>query len=272
MAEELDEQIWEQFLAQHQSLVSSLDTHASLLAQMRKHCIDGGPVVGLIETRLITTENMIATFKESTDSLREVVRQEEAPPKATSYSIPIVAAPEPHVSNPPVIDPSGLFTVDTNPTPLEHLFRDKTTNGDESKKHAKRKASDLENHAQVRNSGSGHAPQSKKARSNHQQSEEAVGEDDSFIRGVEARSRAKEERRKARTEKKRKRQSDGSTNSVNKGPKNKKQKQKHTPKLPATTKPVETQTKKGNKRNKEEAASNGAPNGRPIKKRKKSKS
>lgn len=271
--------------------MSSLDTHASLLAEMRKHCADGSPAGGLIETRLVTTENLIATFRESTEALvgtfpfppplrlsttgliqrrqREVVRQEELIPDVASHPIPSVPAPKPHVPTEPIVDPSGLFTVDTNPTPVDHLLRHQAAAGDKSKKHAKRKAGDVEARAQGAKAGSGNVIQPKKAKPNHQQPEETVGEDDSFVRGVEARSQAKEDRRKARTEKKRKRQSDGSTNSVTKAPKSKKQKQKHAQKPTGST---EVQATKGKKRAKEEPADTGTQDGQPAKRRKKSKS
>ncbi|EXJ94447.1 hypothetical protein A1O1_02843 [Capronia coronata CBS 617.96] len=197
------------------------------------------------------------------------MRQEEIPP---SHAIPTVPGPKPHVPTPPVVDPSGLFTVDPNPTPVDHLFRNQGAVGDKSKKTAKRKASDLEPQVQSRNGGFGNTQQVKKARLDYAKEEAPVEEDDSFVRGVEARSRAKEERKKTKMEKKRKRQSDGSTNSVSKGPKNKKQKQKHAQKLPGATTPADTQANMGKKRSKEDSTSNGAQNGQPAKKRKKSKS
>lgn len=58
-----------QFFDQHQTLVSLLDIHASLLVEMRKHCADSSQTLDLIQTRLLTTENIIATLKESTESL-----------------------------------------------------------------------------------------------------------------------------------------------------------------------------------------------------------
>jgi hypothetical protein len=94
--------------------------------------------------------------------------------------------------------------------------------------------------------------------------------DDSFVRGVQARIKAKEDRRKARLNKKRKRQSDNSTSaSGSKGPKNKKQKQKHEAKsssfIPLDAKPG------GGKRSNAEPSMNGTQNGPPNKKRKKTK-
>ncbi|EHY59309.1 hypothetical protein ABEF95_015286 [Exophiala dermatitidis] len=263
-----EEKLWQSFFDQHQSLVSLLDTHASLLAEMRKHCADSA-AVKLVETRLVTTENLIATFRESTESLREVSKQQEAVPKKADNFNPTmpypVPAPQPHIPTEPIVDPSGLFTVDTNPTPLDQLFQNKSnpTSANKAKKQGKkRKASDSGHGPTAGDGGSENTPESKKLRSSAgQEHQEAAGEDDSFVRGVEERARAKEERRKARADKKRKRQSDGSTNSSSKGPKNKKQKQRHMEKLAANG----DGPAPGGKR------ANETQNSHPSKKRKKTK-
>lgn len=258
-----------------------LDTHASLLVEMRKYCADSDSALGLVKTRLVTTENLIATFKQSTESLvcssippqphlklnwiwqRDVTNREEVISKAASLPIPVGPSPKPHVPAEPALDPSGLFSVDANPTPVERLAQKKPSIEAQMSQNQKRKYSEPEPQSNDANVASGSEPKRRKASPSDGRPVPAPEEEDSFVRRVEARTRAKEERRRTKMEKKRKRQSDSSINSRSKGPKNKKQKQKHGPKL------VERQTPNG-KRSNAEPNSNGIPNGQPTKKRKKS--
>jgi hypothetical protein len=152
----------------------------------------------------------------------------------------------------PFIDPSGLFTVDTNPTPVDQLV---------GGNNFKRKSVDHESHGEDvdRNDS-----RRKRARPSVQNNDTEA--DDSFVRGVEARVRAKEERKKAKSEKKRKRQSDASISAGSKGPKNKKQKQRHESKTSAS-KPLEIRPNQNSKR----SNMDGRQNGQPNKKRKKAK-
>lgn len=173
---------------------------------------------------------------------------------------------QPESASEPTLDASGLFSVDTNPTPVEQLFQSHKAE-QPSSRGSKRKISDLEAPFEaIGLSDQQHTP--KKSRSHGQTIPEA---DDSFERGVEAKLRAKAERKKARENKKRKRASDASSTRVNvKGPKNKKQKQLHDMKVEHGV-----QTNQGPKRQNSESKrpNSGTNNGgkHPNKKRKKSR-
>ncbi len=134
---------------------------------------------------------------------------------------------------------------------------------------AKRKVPEPEPEGNAVDGATEREPKRRKAKPSHEPAADpqVVGGDDededhSFVRRVEARTRSKEERKRAKLEKKRKRQSDSSTNSRGKAPSHKKQKQRH------ETKVAERQSQNG-KRSTGDSSSNGIPNGRPNKKRKK---
>ncbi|KIY01661.1 uncharacterized protein Z520_01798 [Fonsecaea multimorphosa CBS 102226] len=243
MATEISDETWKAFLDQHNSLLTLLDSHASLLAEMRKFCLDNSQTLGLLQDRLNATENLIATFKLSAESLTDITKREEQVPKEDAkvpepeiLNVPIPVAvpkPKPQLPAEPILDPSGFFAVDTNPTPIEQLYKQKPTVAVKAKDGPKRKASGEQLDP---NSVSENEPVRKKPKQSHKREAPVIQEeDDSFVKRVEARSRAKEERKKARLDKKRKRQSGDSTGSV-KAPENKKQKKKDDAKV-ATANP-----------------------------------
>ncbi|OAP65762.1 hypothetical protein AYL99_01734 [Fonsecaea erecta] len=237
MAAEVGDKTWKAFLEQHNSLVTLLDSHASLLAEMRKFCLENSATLGLVQDRLKNTESLIATFKLSAESLTDITNREEQvvkedveAPEPETFNVPIPTAvpkPKSHLSTEPLLDPSGFFAVDTNPTPIEQLYKEKPAvairaNG------PKRKASGEQTQPNI---VSENEHMRKKPRQGHKREEPTPQEeDDSFLKRVEARSRAKEERKKAKSDKKRKRQSGDSMGSV-KAPQNKKQKKKQDPKV-----------------------------------------
>ena len=153
-----------------------------------------------------------------------------------------------------------------NPTPIEQLYPKKVNPESKPKANSKRKLSDLEDLHDVNGSGEQHR---KKGRNGHEQAQSS-DQDDSFLRGVEARIQAKEEKKQARMEKKRKRRSDTSTNGGSKGPKNKKQKQKHESKPIAKNLEIRGQNQI-TKRAIVDPPANGTHNGQLNKKQKKSK-
>ncbi|KIW97912.1 uncharacterized protein Z519_01496 [Cladophialophora bantiana CBS 173.52] len=272
MATEIGDKTWEAFLHQHNSLLILLDSHASLLAEMRKFCVDSSATLDLVQTRLLTTESLIATFKLSTESLAEITKREEQnikedarAPEAQLPTVPMpatTAKSNAHLATEPLLDPSGLFTVDTNPTPIDQLYKEKPVTAVKAKDRPKRKAS-----GQQPDSGivSQNEPLPKRSKKGHEQEGLAPKEeDDSFLKRVEARSRAKEERKKARLDKKRKRQSGDSTGSA-KGPKKKKQKERHEPKLATATTPVDQETRNGKRPHTE--PNNDGTNGHSSKKK-----
>ncbi|KAK4938929.1 hypothetical protein LTR10_020677 [Elasticomyces elasticus] len=248
------DRVWEKFFEQHDSIVSLLDSHASLLVEMRHHCADGTAARDLIQSRLLNAENLIATFKSSTESLREVTNREEVILKTSSDPSSRVPESLPHAPAEPTVDPSGLFSVDPNPSDINHLLQKKTT--------PKRKLDDFGSETIGANGGEQDGPSHKRPRSrDHAQPEN----DDSFVRGVEARVRAKEDRKKARSDKKRKRQSNEAMDDGGNGSRHKKQKS-------GAHKPLEIRHGRNNKRSKGESGNNEVQNERPTKKRKKSKS
>ncbi|KIX00075.1 uncharacterized protein Z518_05132 [Rhinocladiella mackenziei CBS 650.93] len=271
MAADAAESLWQKFFDQHKSIVSLLDTHASLLAEMCQSCADISPAQELVQARLAHTESLIATFKESTESVREATKREEIIFEATSSPPHNVPPPRPHVPATPALDPSGLFTVDTNPTPIEQLFRDNSKSGDKSKNQSKRKGDEPQVQLSYVNGASHDSPKKKKKKlkPSDQGPEQDSGADDSFLRGVEARLQAKEERKKAKQDKKRKRQSDSSISNGVKGPKNKKRKQRHDNK--ASSKTLEIRQNQSSKRPNAESTGTGTQNDQPSKKQKKNK-
>ncbi|KIW34241.1 uncharacterized protein PV07_01034 [Cladophialophora immunda] len=275
MATEIGDKTWEAFLDQHNSLLTLLDSHASLLAEMRKFCLDNSATMSLVQERLNTTESLIATFKLSTESLTDITKREEQvtkenakgpEPETFNVPIPVTASkPKSNLAAEPLLDPSGFFAVDTNPTPIEQLYK-KPIIAVKAKDGPKRKASGEQ---PPPNLVSDSERMRKKPKQGHEREETVPQEeDDSFLKKVEARSRAKEERKKARSDKKRKRQSGDSTGSA-KGPKNKKQKQKQEPKLataaPSAAPPAGTQVQNGKRPHTE--PNNDGTNGRASKKK-----
>lgn len=176
-----------------------------------------------------------------------MTNREEVILKASSDPSSKVSESVPNIPAEPTVDPSGLFSVDPNPSDINHLLQEKST--------PKRKLAGFDPQ-------SGEHSARKRPRPSDQ--DQAAEDDDSFVRGVEARVRAKEDRRKARSDKKRKRRSNDEIEDGGKGPQNKKQKH-------AANKPLEIRHGRNSKRPKGES-SNESKNERPNKKRKKSKS
>jgi hypothetical protein len=178
-----------------------------------------------------------------------VTNREEVILKASDDPSSKVSESLPNIPAEPAVDPSGLFSVDPNPSDINHLLQEKGT--------PKRKLAGFDPQ-----SGE-HSPR-KRPRPSDQDEQQASEPDDSFVRGVEARVRAKEDRRKARSDKKRKRRSNDPIDDGGNGPRHKKQKQ-------GSNKPLERHGR-NSKRSKGESSSNEPQNERPNKKRKKSKS
>ncbi|KAI1615122.1 hypothetical protein EDD37DRAFT_649878 [Exophiala viscosa] len=243
--------VWAKFFGQHDSIVSLLDSHASLLVEMCKHCADGTAARDMIQSRLLHTETLIATFKSSTESLREVTNREEVILKTSDGPSSKVTESLPQSPAEPTVDPSGLFSVDPNPSDINHLLQKNAT--------PKRKTGGSGSEFVGVNGGEQEGPPHKRPRSNDPPQPE---NDDSFLRGVEARVRAKEDRKKARSDKKRKRQSNDAMEDGGNGSRHKKQKS-------GAHKPLEMRHGRNNKRSKGESGNNDE---RPTKKRKKSKS
>lgn len=179
-----------------------------------------------------------------------------------------------HVPPEPTIDPSGLFSVDTNPTPVEELIRSRPIRaGRNNDRSQKRKLGQTDGVALEEYSSESEHSHKKHRGKDPIQIPEA---DDSFEKGVEARLKAKQERKAAKSNKKRKRQSDSSNGGSSKGPQNKKPK-KGQGKQKGNASAAEPKTKLGlrpgpNKRNSGGEAVNGdSHNQRPSKRRKRSR-
>ncbi|EXJ55509.1 hypothetical protein A1O7_08437 [Cladophialophora yegresii CBS 114405] len=267
MATEIGNKAWETFLDQHNSIVSLLDTHASLLVEMRKLCDDKSATRSLILGRLNVTEKSIATFKQSTESLQEVMKREEQvvgeeskAPETEVPTIPIRPTKKPtsQKSVKAVPDPSGFFTIDPNPTPIEQLYKqkpgkEKPAGLAKAKENPKRKVeADRPPRAEQANE---EEPKRKRSKKDHErkvtppppaEDEKAEGvqepddDDDDFVKAVEARAKAREEKKRAKANKKRKRQSDDSTEGAN-STKNKKRKGDHETKSEASAPPAVAQ-------------------------------
>jgi hypothetical protein len=220
-------QRWPQFLEQHNSLVKSLDDHASLLVEMQNFCAENSNVQNAVQKRLNVTENLIATFKQSSELLAEATLREgqvlPEEPKASNQN------PEREILTPKSkkqkiteksTDPSGLFMVDPTPTPLNKLMKEKPTvavRANEGQKRRVRDDEELEAPVTEQEKSDRKIKRPRKKRSNDeslpQSKSEPVGEpaaeaddaEEDFAKAVEARVRAKEERRKAKAERKRKR-------------------------------------------------------------------
>ncbi|KIW82006.1 hypothetical protein Z517_05032 [Fonsecaea pedrosoi CBS 271.37] len=276
MDPDVGEKTWQKFFYQHNSLLALLDAHASLLAEMRKFCLDNSATMNLVQERLNTTESLIATFKLSTESLTEVTKREEQVtedakvPEPEILDIPIptsTAGQKAPTPAEPLLDPSGFFAVDTNPTPIEQLYKEKPIVAVKARNGPKRKVSgeQIQPATTSENERMRKRPKHGEDQRDNPVQEE---EDDSFLKRVEARSRAKEERKKAKTDKKRKRQSGDSTGSI-KGPRTKKRKENNDPK-PVTTTPSSAPSKnpqpqKGKRPLPE--SNNNSTNGRASKKK-----
>lgn len=131
---------------------------------------------------------------------------------SASFSTSIFAQEQSKPANPqqasstPVLDPSGLFTIDSNPTPPDQLFGAKHTGiyDNNPTVNGKRKAPTADEH--FPESDFVHLnelPIHKRPRGDTRTGDE----DDSFLREVEAQHKAKEEKRQNKTNKKRKRDS-----------------------------------------------------------------
>ncbi|KAK5046050.1 hypothetical protein LTR84_008507 [Exophiala bonariae] len=262
---------WQDILDQHVSIVTLLEAHASLLVDsMSQHVTGESSAQKLLETRLEKTEGLILFFRESASALGEI--SNATANGQSQSSAPITEPPtnlHPSTAPEPTVDASGLFSVDTNPTPFEHLYQPKNDE-QPSRSGLKRKIADLEAPFEaIGLSDQQHTP--KKQRSHVQPNRVVQDADDFFDRGVEAKLKAKAERKKARENKKRKRGSDTSSSRVTvKGPKNKKQKQIHDMKIEygvQMSQGPKRQNSDGKKSNAE--TSNGGK--QPNKKRKKSR-
>ncbi|KAK5274953.1 hypothetical protein LTR99_004339 [Exophiala xenobiotica] len=251
MATDASENIWQNFFQQQGSIVSLLDSHASLLVQLREHCAGSTAALEAIQARLLSTETLIAGFKSSAESLRSITNQEDFKPTDSS-SLP---RPKPSISTERTTDPSGLFTFDTNPSIVSDMLKANTT--------PKRKMNSQGHDADGTTENQG---EPKRPRLNGHDEQEASEEDDSFVRGVEARVQAKANRKKERFDKKRKRQSDSSMTSANNGQQNKRA--KHEGKSPAN-KPLEIRQNHNGKRSQSASNSSRTQSGRPNKKRRK---
>ncbi|KAK5455933.1 hypothetical protein LTS15_005251 [Exophiala xenobiotica] len=251
MATDASGNIWQDFFQQQGSIVSLLDSHASLLVQLREHCAGSTAALEAIQARLLSTETLIAGFKSSAESLRSITNQEDFKPTDSSSLPP----PKPSVSTERTTDPSGLFTFDTNPSIVSDLLKANTT--------PKRKMNSQGYDADGTTENQG---EPKRPRLNGHDEQGASEEDDSFVRGVEARVQAKANRKKERFDKKRKRQSDSSMTSANNGQQHKRA--KHEGKSPAN-KPLEIRQNHNGKRSQSASNSNRTQNGRPNKKRRK---
>jgi hypothetical protein len=242
--------------------VTLLDEHASLLAGMGKACENNGELHDLVYARLNTTESLLATFKQSTESLQEVTKREEpvrngdsATPQETAQEVPIrvIKVPKSQKAKKPEMDPSGLFSIDTNPTPVDQLYKENSRSRMQSgtmpaKLPPKRKAEEaLPRMVLTTNKNS--TP--KKAKTVHVEAEQSPSagpppptveddggdeeqppadkgddEDDDFVKRVEARTRARDLKKKQKENKKRKRESAASSESL-KPPQTKKTKDRH---------------------------------------------
>ncbi|KAJ9639130.1 hypothetical protein H2204_004038 [Knufia peltigerae] len=204
MADTPSKEIWQKFFLQHDSIVSLLDNHATVLIELRDHCAGSDAALEALKARLISTETLIAGFKSSSEALRSITNQDdfESTDPASRRNIPLRTAT-------PTVDSSGLFSFDANPSIVGDLLKEKST--------PKRK---LQTDGTIEPEH-----ERKKSKSNGQLQPESSEEEDSFVRGVEARVQAKATRKKESTEKKRKRQSDGSASGENRSHQHKRLKQ-----------------------------------------------
>ncbi len=259
--------------------MSLLDSHASLLVEMRKLCEDSSSARALILGRLNTTEKLIATFKQSTESLsdaterdEQVLHEDSKPPKPEAPTVPIRETKKPKLRKTAtaVPDPSGFFTIDPNPTPIEQLYKEqpvkeKPTISGKKKDSPKRKIEaerprtepvheDEPKRKKPKKNNDRKVPPPPSVEDEEEPDDQAPVEDDddSFVKAVEARSKAKEEKRKAKADKKRKRTSEDSTEGLN-GTTNKKKKEKHARKAeapaPIPAVPASTGAKRKNQPN-----------------------
>jgi colicin import membrane protein len=237
---------------------------------MRKLCDENSATRALILGRLNITEQSIATFKQSTESLQEVTKREEQvigedskAPGTEIPTVPIRPTKKPKSQKPvkAVPDPSGFFTIDPNPTPIEQLYKEKIgktkpTASFKAKESPKRRIE--ADHPPRPEAGSAEEPTRKKTKKNHERKapprptvedeqangvQEPGGDDDDFVKAVEARTKAKEEKKKAKANKKRKRQSEDSTEGAG-GTKKKKLKGKHEAKSEGGASPALAQGQK----------------------------
>lgn len=205
-------------------------------------------------------------------------------PQSSDSSSHTTQTPLPASSSEPTVDASGLFSVDTNPTPLERLYQPRTTTKEALGQNTKRKSSDLDIPLATLDF-TDHQHNYKRVRSQEQSDITVPEVDDSFEREVEAKLKLKEERKRAQDNKKRKRDSDTSATPANgKGPRTKRQRlqaakqhgkkqfkaqiQSRANNNQPQQKPVETQRNDFNKRSNTETINGGTP---PNKKRKRVK-
>jgi hypothetical protein len=270
----------------------------------------------LVHTRLNTTEVLIATFKQSTETLQEITKrdgefgtEEQKAPEPEVRHVPVRPIKVPKSQKPTTLvpDPSGFFTVDLNPTPIEELYKEKpkkeklnTEQPNIATKAVRKQKRNVEPHQSRGETTTEHEPQRKKVKNIHEKAvpprptvedEEEIEEDDkddSFAKSVAARTKAKEEKRKAKANKKRKREESGEPTEAVKSPKDKKHKEKHSSRVDelAKTAPSEAPTpanerqgqKQKDKRGfaetdlQEDHENNGDVNGDSSRKRKKPKS
>jgi hypothetical protein len=221
-----------QFLAQHNSLVKLLDSHATLLAEMHVSCAKNSTVQNAVQKRLSNTEVLIFTFNKSAELLADASKHEEQVlPEESKVSEQIsereILKPRSKMQKitEKSTDPSGLFMVDPTPTPLDKLMKEKPTVPIRANEGQKRKARDDDrseapaidqekSERKIKKPKKKHSKHSPVAESTSDPGQEhGQGADDAeeeFAKAVEARIQAKEGKRKAKAERKRKRSTNDS--------------------------------------------------------------
>ncbi|KIV93637.1 hypothetical protein PV10_04835 [Exophiala mesophila] len=292
MATEISESSWNEIVSSFDTTLEKLEAHRTLLQSLVPSQISRNDLaVEQIQKQLEHTLQIIVIFKQSIPTNSKPATRpvaSPAPPKSPEpteeHQAEISRGEDdkettstPHIPAEPTIDPSGLFSVDTNPTPIEELIRAKPVHA--GKQHNdrghKRKISQTEGAALEEYNSSEHTPKKNRGKD----STHIPEADDSFEKGVAARLKAKQDRKIAKSNKKRKRQSDSSSgpgSSSNKATQNKKMK-KANGKPKANPSGTESKTNLGlrpapKKRNSGGGAVNGdSHNQRASKRRKKSK-
>ncbi|KEF54221.1 uncharacterized protein A1O9_10017, partial [Exophiala aquamarina CBS 119918] len=207
-------------LEQHKSVITVLETHASLLLDsMGQNIAIEVETLRLLQYRLQKTEDLISFFKESSAALYLAEFNKDAftnrtvngmpQPQSPASSPNTAQSPRPARAAEPTVDASGLFSVDTNPTPLERLYQSRTTGREALGQESKRKASDLDIPLETLDFLD-HQHNNKRTRNRGDDDIDIPEVDDSFEREVEARLKSKEERKRSQDNKKRKRESDTS--------------------------------------------------------------
>ena len=215
---------------------------------MRKLCKEGTKTHEAVHVRLMTTENLLGRLKDSTERLQFITGREEdvikdareaAEPEISAVPVRPFKIPTSQIPTKSAPDPSGLFTLDPNPTPIEQLYKERPTPMVTTPGKWKRTFEDQKSQAEA---AAENEPDRKRPKRDGKHSgvaqprvekengvKDGDDEDESFTKAVEARAKAKEEKRLSRKDKKRKREESGESAETPKSPKGKKRKEKHKP-------------------------------------------